>query len=80
VRVTVTDDGPGIPAAIRPRIFEPFYTTKPQGEGTGLGLSISHDIVTRHGGTLEVASEPGRTTFSVTLPRRPSEAAQDETP
>jgi two-component system, NtrC family, sensor kinase len=68
VRVTVCDDGPGIPAAIRERLFEPFFTTKPPGKGTGLGLHISYNVVARHGGTLEVDSEPGRTCFVVTLP------------
>jgi signal transduction histidine kinase len=70
VRVTVCDDGPGIPPAIRDRLFEPFFTTKPPGKGTGLGLHISYNVVVRHGGTLEVASEPGRTCFVVALPER----------
>lgn len=68
VRVQVIDSGAGIPEAVRRRIFEPFYTTKGQGEGSGLGLSISHDIVERHHGTIEVESRPGRTAFTVTLP------------
>ena len=68
VRVTVCDDGPGIPAAIRDRLFEPFFTTKPPGKGTGLGLHISYSVVARHGGTLDVESEPGRTCFVVSLP------------
>jgi signal transduction histidine kinase len=51
------------------RVFDPFFTTKPVGSGTGLGLSISHTVVTsRHGGTITVDSEPGRTTFRVALP------------
>lgn len=71
VIVDVCDTGPGVPAAIRERIFDPFYTTKEVGAGTGLGLHISRSIVERHGGDLElVASEPGRTCFRVTLPRR----------
>ena len=68
VRVTICDSGPGIPDEIRPRLFEPFYTTKPPGKGTGLGLHISHNVVGRHGGRIEVSSEPGSTCFIVSLP------------
>lgn len=76
VKVQVIDSGPGIPEATLARIFEPFYTTKPQGEGSGLGLSISRDIVERHGGTLTVESRPGSTIFTVSLPDpAPSAAA-----
>jgi two-component system, NtrC family, sensor kinase len=66
----VSDDGPGIPEAIRMKIFDPFFTTKEPGKGTGLGLSISYDIiVTKHGGTLKVESEPGEgTSFVIELP------------
>ncbi|HZH79453.1 MAG TPA: ATP-binding protein [Archangium sp.] len=53
---------------ILPRIFEPFFTTKPVGEGTGLGLSICHTHLQAMGGDIQVRSEPGRTTFTVTLP------------
>ena len=59
-RSRVRDNGIGIPAEIRDKLFQPFFTTKPTGEGTGLGLSISYDIVTQqHGGTITVDSEPG---------------------
>ena len=70
VVVSVTDNGAGIPADILPKIFQPFFTTKPTGEGTGLGLSLSYDIITKgHGGTIEVESaEGGETTFTVRLP------------
>jgi signal transduction histidine kinase len=69
VLVEVEDDGPGIPAELMGRVFDPFVTTKPPGEGTGLGLNISHQIVTDvHGGRLAVHSEPGRTVFTVRLP------------
>ena len=66
--VRITDNGPGIPEHIRHRIFEPFFTTKPQGEGTGLGLDIVRKIVEKHNGTIGVESQPGCTTFTVTLP------------
>jgi diguanylate cyclase (GGDEF)-like protein len=69
VRVTVEDHGPGIPPHVQERMFEPFYTTKPEGVGTGLGLSISQGIVRDHGGTLVVETEPGNwTRFSFDLP------------
>lgn len=66
--VQVVDSGTGIPEAAQRRIFEPFYTTKGQGEGSGLGLSISREILEHHQGTIEVESRPGRTAFTVTLP------------
>ena len=68
--IRVKDNGNGIPADILPKIFQPFFTTKPAGEGTGLGLSLSYDIVTKgHNGTIEVESIEGEgTTFTVKLP------------
>ncbi len=71
VEVTVCDTGPGIGDAIRERLFEPFATTKPPGKGTGLGLHISHTVVARHGGRIEVETDPGRTCFVVSLPVAP---------
>jgi signal transduction histidine kinase len=69
VEVTVSDDGPGIPADVLPRIFDPFFTTKDVGEGSGLGLSIVHGIVDRHAGRIEVQSRAGHgTTFRIHLP------------
>jgi two-component system NtrC family sensor kinase len=72
VEIRVRDNGTGIPSAIRDKLFQPFFTTKPTGEGTGLGLSITYDIVTKqHGGTITVGSEENEfTEFVVTLPRR----------
>ncbi len=68
VRVTICDTGPGIPPEVASKIFEPFFTTKPPGIGSGLGLHISHQVVVRHGGRIDLESEPGRTCFIVTLP------------
>lgn len=69
VRVAIVDDGPGIPEAIRGRIFDAFFTTKPPGKGTGLGLDITYNIVVnKHHGRIDVSSRPGRTEFCVELP------------
>jgi signal transduction histidine kinase len=65
--ITVTDTGPGIPADVLPRVFDPYFTTRR--DGLGLGLTISRRIVEAHGGMLDVESRPGRTEFRVTLPR-----------
>jgi C4-dicarboxylate-specific signal transduction histidine kinase len=54
--VAVDDEGPGVPVSEREKIFEPFYTTKPEGMGTGLGLAISHSIMKEHSGSLRVLS------------------------
>ncbi len=70
VILEVKDTGPGIPKEMVSRIFEPFFTTKTGGKGTGLGLAICHGIVKRHGGEIEVESEPGEgALFRVKLPR-----------
>ena len=67
--VCVEDDGHGIAPEHLDRIYDPFFTTKPEGEGTGLGLAISSEIVRRHHGSLEVDSRPGAgTCFRVCLP------------
>jgi two-component system NtrC family sensor kinase len=70
VLLVVEDDGCGISPEALPHIYEPFFSTKEQGEGVGLGLSVVYGIVERHRGRVEVASEPGRgTRFRVHLPR-----------
>ncbi len=75
--IRITDEGDGISADELPRLFEPFYTTKPAGEGTGLGLAVAQAIVEEHGGWIAVKSEPGRgTRFTVYLP--PASRASDK--
>jgi signal transduction histidine kinase len=71
VEIRIRDNGSGIPADVKEKMFNPFFTTKPAGEGTGLGLSMSHDIVVKqHGGTIDVDTEPGEfTEFRIVLPR-----------
>ncbi|WP_262498870.1 ATP-binding protein [Pseudomonas sp. WS 5011] len=70
VFISVQDSGKGMPPEVLAKIFDPFFTTKPVGQGTGLGLSISFKIIQDHGGTIRVASEPGRgTRFLIRLPR-----------
>jgi len=70
VKIEVADNGPGMPADVRKRVFEPFYTTKPVGSGTGLGLSVSYMIITNnHKGSMEVESTSGQgTVFTLRLP------------
>lgn len=66
--VEVIDTGPGIPDAIKGRIFEPYFTTKKHGEGLGLGLDLCRKILDDHQGTMRFRSRPGETVFTVTLP------------
>jgi GAF domain-containing protein len=71
VEIRIRDNGTGIQADAKEKMFNPFFTTKPAGEGTGLGLSISHDIIVKqHGGSIEVDTQPGEfTEIRVILPR-----------
>src|SRR5262249_25814168 len=71
VQISIRDNGTGISAEVKEKMFNPFFTTKPAGEGTGLGLSISHDIIVKqHGGSIEVDTQPGEfTEVRMILPR-----------
>jgi two-component system NtrC family sensor kinase len=69
IEVMISDTGCGIAENDKEKIFDPFFTTKEEGKGVGLGLSVVYGIITRHKGTIEVESEPGKgSTFKVTLP------------
>ena len=67
--LSVSDNGPGVPADIRARIFDPFFTTKPLGEGTGIGLALCSSIVRSYGGEVSISDTPdGGATFTIELP------------
>jgi signal transduction histidine kinase len=69
IAIAISDNGTGIPEAIKAKIFQPFFTTKPTGQGTGLGLSLSYDIIKSHGGDITVNTKEGEgTEFIVQLP------------
>jgi len=69
IKVVIQDNGPGMSEAVQKKIFDPFYTTKPNGKGTGLGLSISYSIIEKMGGNITVDSLLGEgTTFTIALP------------
>jgi signal transduction histidine kinase len=72
IQIIVKDNGNGMSDAVKEKIFQPFFTTKPTGEGTGLGLSMSYDIITKgHGGKLEVETKKDiGTTFTISLPTK----------
>ncbi len=81
--ITISDNGAGVPEALRDQVFDPFFTTKPHGAGTGIGLSISREIVHRHGGTLRVESADeldGGARFVCRLPLRADRAAMGSLP
>ncbi len=66
--IEISDTGAGIPDAIKPRIYDPFFTTKEVGKGTGQGLAIARSVIDKHQGTIDVASTVGHTTFTLRLP------------
>ncbi|MBN3521017.1 tetratricopeptide repeat protein [Algoriphagus lutimaris] len=69
IELSIQDNGSGIPDAIKDKVFQPFFTTKPTGSGTGLGLSLSYDIIKAHNGELKVESKEGEgTEFIISLP------------
>jgi signal transduction histidine kinase len=75
--VSISDNGGGIPEAIRDKIFEPFFTTKEVGRGTGQGLAIARRVVEKHGGSLSFETALGvGTTFHVRLPIRAEQLAE----
>jgi len=78
VEIRIRDNGTGIPADVKERMFNPFFTTKPAGEGTGLGLSISHDIIVKqHAGMISVDTIPGEfTEFKIVVPRGAASLAE----
>jgi CheY-like chemotaxis protein len=81
VEITIQDNGPGIPAAIRPRIFEPFFTTKEVGEGTGIGLAFCHRIILSHGGQIRLDQTDGSgTCFRITLPSALGQRSEQDEP
>ncbi len=68
--VSVSDTGTGMPPEVLENVFHPLFSAKGRAEGAGLGLAVSQNIVTAHGGKIEVVSEVGKgSTFTVTLPR-----------
>ena len=69
VFIEISDTGPGIPAELRERIFDSFFTTKSEKGGLGLGLSIAHKIINDHNGDILVTSDGNGTTFRIVLPR-----------
>ena len=81
VEIRISDTGTGMPAEVRERIFDAFFTTKEVGKGTGQGLSIAYNVVVeKHGGSIDVESEPGQgTTFVIRLPlQEPAVGAEDQ--
>ncbi len=70
LKISVRDNGPGIPKGLQAKIFDPFFTTKDTGHGSGLGLFIIHDIIVQHGGSISIDSDGEGTLFTIILPAR----------
>jgi signal transduction histidine kinase len=71
VEISIQDSGPGIPSEVLPRIFDPFFSTRPEGQGMGLGLSVAYGIIHGLGGDIHAESQPGQgATFRIRVPRR----------
>ena len=78
IRVTIRDNGVGMPDEVKEKIFNPFFTTKPPEKGTGLGLAISNDIVRRHGGTISVETVPNQfTEMHIDIPLQSNKGAEE---
>ncbi|MCC5897038.1 MAG: hypothetical protein JJU32_03850 [Phormidium sp. BM_Day4_Bin.17] len=77
IKITIADNGPGIPLEVQQKMFDPFFTTKPVGQGTGLGLAIAYQIIVQdHGGQLDCHATPDQgTVFTITLPQSPAQPA-----
>lgn len=80
IRVSITDNGPGIPEDIESKIFEPYFTTKDKNKHAGMGLSLAWGTVKNHGGRIEIRSEQGETTVTVLLPavKKPVDFQKDD--
>lgn len=78
VQIHIADTGGGIPDAIKSRIFEPFFSTRPMGEGAGVGLDVARRLARKHGGEVAFDSRPGQTVFTVVLPL--ADKVRGETP
>jgi len=73
LRLEIADTGPGIPAAVMDRLFDPWVTTKPVGRGSGLGLAIVRDVVRAYGGSISASNQPVGSLFVIDLPAADSE-------
>jgi PAS domain S-box-containing protein len=77
VKMTVRDTGEGIPSDVKEHMFEPFFSTKPEGKGTGLGLAVVAGIIDQHDGFLDPKSDDSGTTFNIYLPLSDAELTQE---
>jgi len=68
IKISIKDNGTGIPVGAKTKVYEPFFTTKNVGKGTGLGLSITHGIIEQHNGSIDFASDSSGTEFNIYIP------------